>query len=157
MAPAQLTVAELATTEGLDLGTSDWLAVEQPRVDGFADVTEDHQWVHVDPVRAAAGPFGATIVHGYLILSLVPYLLAQVVTISDEEQLVNYGLERVRFTSPLLVGSHIRLTATLNRSELRPDGSVKYSVGVAVQARDAERPAMVGEAVYLSYPARERT
>lgn len=148
-----LTVAELSVSENRDLGRSDWLVVDQPRVDTFADATNDHQWIHVDLDRAAAGPFGTTIAHGYLTLALVPRLLDQLLVVSDEARGTNYGLERVRFTSPVRVGSAIRLAAELVEAKLREDGGVRYKVAVRVEVRGQERPAMVGESIYLTYPA----
>ena len=87
------------------LGQSDWLPIDQERVNGFADVTEDHQWIHVDQERAAQGPFGTTIAHGYLTLSLVPRLLEEVFVVTDQVRGTNYGIDRARFTSPVPVGS----------------------------------------------------
>lgn len=153
MNPLALTIAELAASENRNLGTSDWLVVDQPRVDTFADATDDHQWIHVDPDRAAAGPFGTTIAHGYLTLALVPRLLEQLLVVSDQARGTNYGLERVRFTCPVPVGSAIRLAAELAEARLRDDGGVQYKVAVRVEVRGQERPAMVGESIYLAYAA----
>lgn len=146
-----LTNTELLSAEGRDLGISDWIRVEQPRIDGFAEYTEDRQWIHVDPDRAADGPFGTTIAHGFLTLSLVPHLLTQVLHISDEARGVNYGLDKVRFTNPVPAGAEIRLAATIRGSELRKDGGVMCRVEITVEIRDFERPALVGELVLLSY------
>jgi acyl dehydratase len=153
MATRRLTHEELLGADGLDLGTSGWLVVGQERVDGFADVTDDHQWVHVDQDRASKGPFGTTIAHGYLTLSLIPHLLAELLSVAGEVRGTNYGLERVRFTSPVAVGSQIALGATVNRAERRADGGIAYYVGVRILVRDQDRPALVGEVVYLSYAA----
>ena len=95
---------------GTDLGSSGWLTVDQHRIDGFADATGDHQWIHVDPERAAAGPFGTTIAHGYLTLSLVIPLFTELLEIRGTAMGVNYGLEKVRFPNPVRVGARIRLT-----------------------------------------------
>jgi acyl dehydratase len=146
-----LTVAELAEAGGRDLGSSDWFPVEQPRVDLFADATDDHQWIHVDPARAADGPFGTTIAHGYLTLSLVPRLLEQLLTVSDQVRGTNYGLERVRFTNPVPVGSSIRLVAQVAQARRRDDGGVQYAIALRVEIDGQERPAMVGESIYLAY------
>lgn len=151
MEPLTLTVAELAEASGRDLGASDWLRVEQHRVDLFADATDDHQWIHVDPERAAAGPFGSTIAHGYLTLSLVPRLLEQLLAVSDQVRGTNYGLERVRFTNPVPVGSSIRLAARMAEARRRDDGGVQYKVALRVEIDGHERPAMVGESIYLAY------
>ena len=103
---------ELVAAEGEELGTSDWVTVEQERIDGFADATGDHQWIHVDPERAKDGPFGTTIAHGYLTLSMVPVLMQQVYAVEGIKMGINYGLEKVRFMSPVPSGGRIRLTAS---------------------------------------------
>jgi acyl dehydratase len=148
----EITVAELADAQDLDLGATPWSLVEQRRVDTFADATDDHQWIHVDPVRAASGPFGSTIAHGYLTLSLVPSLLKELMTITDHARGTNYGLERVRFTSPVPVGSEIRLVASVPGASRRDDGGVQYRVAIRVEINGQERPAMVGESIYVTYP-----
>src|SRR6478752_384434 len=110
-------IDELKKLAGSDLGTSEWIEVTQERIDTFAEATGDHQWIHVDPERAKQGPFGRTIAHGYLTLSLLPQLMPQVLTIEDSVMGVNYGVEKVRFTSPVPVGSRVRLHARLLGSE----------------------------------------
>lgn len=147
-----VTVAEIATMSGVDLGVTEWLTVDQDRIDLFADATDDHQWIHVDAAKAADGPFGRTIAHGYLTLALVPRLLDTLLTITDQARGTNYGLERVRFTNPVPVGSQIRLAAELVASRLREDGGVQYTVGVRVDIRGQDKPAMLGQTVYLTYP-----
>lgn len=147
-----VTVAEIATMSGVDLGVTEWLTVDQGRIDLFADATDDHQWIHVDAAKAADGPFGRTIAHGYLTLALVPRLLDTLLTITDQVRGTNYGLERVRFTNPVPVGSQIRLAAELVTSRLREDGGVQYTVGVRVDIRGQDKPAMLGQTVYLAYP-----
>lgn len=147
----EITALELEGMVGLELGTSEWLVVEQPRIDTFAMATEDHQWVHVNPGRAAAGPFRSTIAHGYLTLSLVPRLLTSILVISDEAQNVNYGLDHVRFTSPVVVGSHIRLATSCVDVQRRPDAAVMYRLKHRIDIKNHDRPAMVGESIYLSY------
>jgi len=149
----QITVAELAEARDLDLGSSPWQRVEQARIDTFADATDDHQWIHVDPERAADGPFGRTIAHGYLTLSLVPSMLKQLMVITDHGRGTNYGLEKVRFTAPVLVDAEIRLSASVPEGVRRDDGGVQYRVALRVEVRGQERPAMVGESIYLTYPA----
>lgn len=145
------TVGELPELVGRDLGVSDWFLVDQDRVDTFADATNDHQWIHVDPDRAATGPFSGTIAHGYLTLALVPDLLAQLLVVEDEARGANYGLERVRFTSPVPVGANIRLAASLNAVTVRPDNGVQYHVAMTVEIEGQDRPALIGETIYLSY------
>lgn len=153
MAITKIATGELLDARDLDLGRSDWFRIEQPRVDGFADFTEDHQWIHVDPERAFAGPFGGTIAHGYLTLSLVPHLLSQLLEITDEVQGVNYGLDALRFTNPVPVGSEIRLSAKIKETEGRPGNGVRCRVGLAVEIRGHERPALVGDLLLISYGA----
>jgi acyl dehydratase len=100
-------LAELQGRVGQELASSDWLRIEQSRIDAFALATEDHQWIHVDPTRAAAGPFGATVAHGFLTLSLLPRLFEAAFVIDDVRMGINYGLNRVRFPSPVRVGSRL--------------------------------------------------
>jgi acyl dehydratase len=149
----EITVAELAEARDLDLGSSPWLELAQDRVDTFADATNDHQWIHVDTERAIGGPFGGTIAHGYLTLSLVPYLLKQLMVITDHGRGTNYGLEKVRFTSVVPVGAEVRLAATITEATRRDDGGVQYRVALRIEILGQERPAMVGESIYLTYPA----
>jgi acyl dehydratase len=149
----EITVAELAEAEGLDLGASPWIEVTQERVCTFADATDDHQWIHVDTERAADGPFAGTIAHGYLTLSLVPALLKQLMVITDHGRGTNYGLEKVRFTSVVPVGAEIRLAASIPGAIRRDDGGVQYRVALRVEVMGQERPAMVGESIYVTYPA----
>lgn len=151
MGVTKLSVAQLLEARSLHLGYSDWLAISQPRVDGFAEHTEDRQWIHVDQARAASGPFGGTIVHGYLTLALVPHLLYQVLEITDEVRGVNYGLDKLRFLSPVPVGSEVRLGAVIEGAERRPDGSVMCRVSVVVEVRGQARAAMVADLLLVSY------
>ena len=146
----ELTLAELEGAHDRELGASDWVTIDQHRIDLFADATDDHQWIHVDRERAAAGPFGGTIAHGYLSLSLLPELLSQVLRVTDSRMGINYGIDKVRFTAPVPVGSEVRLTAKLLGAERRGDG-VLYRVGVEVEIRDAAKPALVGEVLYLVF------
>lgn len=151
MPPRSVTVAELAGLGETDLGVSPWLTMEQPRVDVFADATNDHQWIHVDAERAAAGPFGATIAHGYLTLSLIPYLLDQLLTITDQVRGTNYGIDRARFTNPVRVGSRVRMRGRLVAVTPRKDGGLQFKVGVEIEVEGEDRPALVGEFLYLTY------
>lgn len=147
----ELTVAELADVRDLDLGTSPWRRVVQERVNTFADATDDHQWIHVDVERAAGSPYGGTIAHGYLTLALVPAMLKEVLTITDHARGTNYGLDKVRFTAPVPVGGEIRLAATIPAAERRGGGGVRYRVALRIEIKGQDRPAMVGESIYLSY------
>ena len=146
----QLTLAELEQAEERELGTSSWVQLEQRQIDLFAEATGDFQWIHVDPAAAAQGPFGQTVAHGYLTLSLVPALLSEVFSVTDSVMGVNYGAERVRFTSPVPSGSRVRLKAKLAGSERRPAG-VLFRIGVEIEIENHEKPALVGEVLYLAY------
>ena len=146
----KLTVDELEGTQERDLGTSGWHPIEQRSIDQFAEATGDHQWIHVDPEAAAAGPFGGTIAHGYLSLSMLPMLMAEVLSVEGARMGVNYGVERLRFTAPVPTGSEVRLHAKLVSAERRGDG-VLYRVGVQIEIRGAEKPALVGEVLYLVF------
>lgn len=151
MAGLAVTFDELKGMGPTPLATSDWLVVDQERVDRFADATEDHQWIHVDPARAAEGPFGTTIAHGYLTLSLVPRLLEDLLRVTDQVRGTNYGIDRARFPSPVPVGSAVRLGGELLEVRTRGDGGLQYKVRVELQVRDQERPALVAEVIYLAY------
>lgn len=153
MANVTVSIIELGRLRETDLGWSEWLVVDQSRIDGFATATEDHQWIHVDPARAAEGPFGATIAHGYLTLSLVPRLLEDLLAVSDQVRGTNYGVDRARFTSPVWVGSRVRMSGRLTTVRRRDDGGLQYNVSVEIQAEGQERPSLVAEVVYLAYGA----
>ena len=147
----ELSISDLANATGLDLGSSPWYPITQGRVDLFADATDDHQWIHVDPKAAAEGPFSGTIAHGYLTLSLIPAMLRQLFVVKEAKRGINYGLEKVRFTSPVPVGAEIRLTARISEAEVR-QGAVRYRVVFAVELKGETRPAVIGEAIFLRYP-----
>ncbi len=149
MTTTTMTLAELEHSQDRDLGTSSWYTIEQERINLFADATDDHQWIHVDPQAAAKGPFGATVAHGYLTLSLLPLMLHEIISLSDAQMGVNYGTEKLRFTSPVMVNSRIRLHAKLLRAERRGP-SVIYHVSVEVEIEGKEKPALVGEVVFLA-------
>lgn len=153
MPPKALTVAELEAHAEGELGVSEWLPMGQWRIDEFANATEDPQWVHVDPARAAEGPFGTTIAHGYLTLSLLPRLLKDVIEITDQKRGANYGIDRVRFTAPVRVDDAVRLRARLTGTERRADGGLLYKIGFELEISDRERPALVGEVLYVTYPS----
>ena len=147
--PLELTTQELLASGERELGASDWWTIEQRHIDGFADATGDHQWIHVDRERAAAGPFGTTVAHGYLSLSLLPVLLHSLIEVSDAPMLINYGSDRIRFTSPVPSGSRVRLNAKLLGAEEKSAG-VLYRVGVTVEIEGGERPALIGEVLSLA-------
>jgi acyl dehydratase len=146
----ELTLAELEASGERELGVSGWERIEQDQIDRFAEATHDPQWIHVDPEAAAKGPFGSTVAHGYLTLSMLPYFMSQVLSVSDARMGLNYGTERIRFTAPVPVGSEVRLKARLLASERRGEG-VLYRVGVEVEIRGGDKPALVGEVVYLTF------
>jgi acyl dehydratase len=139
---------ELLGHVAAELGTSDWILIDQTRINGLADVTEDRQWIHVDPERAKAGPFGTTIVHGYLTLSLAPVFLAQTVEVANVTAAVNYGLNRVRFPAPVPVDSRVRGTLTLVAATER-GSSIEVVFGLVVELEGGDRPACVAELVVL--------
>jgi acyl dehydratase len=134
--------AALRARVGEDLGTSEWVQVTQRDIDGFADLTGDHQWIHVDRVRAAASPFGGTIAHGYLTLALAPRLLDDVVSIEGFEFGVNYGLDRVRFPAPLPAESRVRVHARL-ADVAEVQGGVQVKLDLSFEREGAEKPVCV--------------
>jgi acyl dehydratase len=146
----ELTLAELEGAAGVELEPSDWVTIEQRAIEQFADATGDHQWIHVDPEKAAQGPFGTTVAHGYLSLALLPGLLGSMLSVTDARMGINYGVEKVRFTAPVPSGSRVRLKARINSAEKRGEG-VLYHVGAEVEIEGSEKPAMVGEVVYLVF------
>ncbi len=141
-------VEDIQAAVGEELGTTDWLLIEQSRVDRFADATDDHQWIHLDPERAAAGPFGGTIAHGYLTLSLLPRFSWELYTVQNATAVINYGLNRVRFIHPVRVGARVRSTATLD-SVTEVPGGVQIVVGqrVDVEVDGKPKPACVAETI----------
>jgi acyl dehydratase len=144
-----LTPAELQSGER-DLGASSWHKIGQREIDLFAEATGDHQWIHVDPDMAKQGPFGTTIAHGYMSLSMVVMMLSEVLNVEGARMGINYGIEKVRFTAPVPVGSEVRLHARLLHGEPRGEG-VLYNVGVQVEIKGSDKPALVGEVVYLVF------
>lgn len=139
-------LADLAALAGHDIGTSDWLLIDQARVNLFAEATGDHQWIHTDPVRAASGPFGAPIAHGFLTLSLLPLLFESAFAIADVRMGVNYGLNRVRFVSPVRVGSRVRGRFKLVSFEPL-EGGAQLTVEATIELDGSARPACVAETV----------
>jgi acyl dehydratase len=140
-------IDELEASLGVELGPTDWLAMEQPRIDTFADCTEDHQWIHVDTARAADGPFGATVAHGFLTLSLVPHFIAQLRRVEGLLMGVNYGLEKVRFPSPVRAGSRIRARATLTKFDRVSEATVQIITTTTIEVEGSDKPACVSELV----------
>ncbi|WP_415767913.1 MaoC family dehydratase [Paraburkholderia sp. J69-1] len=141
---------DLLDAVGERLGESPWLAIDQTRIDLFADATLDHQWVHVDPARAGSGPFGGCIAHGYLTLSLVNYFLPQIVRIDGASMGVNYGCERVRFPAPVRVGARVRGVAELLRAEAL-EGGVQAWIRVSVEIEGESKPGCVADTISRYY------
>ncbi len=145
------TPAELPAAVGKGLGSSDWLEITQERINQFADATGDHQWIHVDPERAKAGPFGACIAHGYLTLSLVNLFLPQIVDVQGASMGVNYGSDKVRFPAPVPVGSRIRGRGELLKVD-EVKGGFQATIRVTVEIDGVERPGCVIDTISRYYP-----
>ncbi|MFE7656450.1 MaoC family dehydratase [Streptomyces bottropensis] len=143
-------IDELKKLAGSDLGTSEWIEVTQERIDTFADATGDHQWIHVDPEKAAEGPFGAPIAHGYLTLSLFIPLFTELLDVEGVSTKVNYGLNKVRFPSPVKVGSKIRLVGRLASVEDVP-GGVQITADGTIEIEGAAKPAAVLQSLSRFY------
>ena len=139
-------LAEFAEAKGDSFGPSDWVEIDQRRIDLFAEATGDHQWIHVDPERAQTGPFGGTIAHGYLTLSLLPSLLGELYTVENVAMGINYGLNKVRFPSPLPAGGRVRVSAVLTDVR-RGQGYVEGVVTSTVEVDGSAKPACVAETV----------
>src|SRR5579864_6096946 len=144
-------VADLAALAGKQLGYSAWREITQEQVDTFADATDDHQWIHIDADRAAAGPFGTTIAHGFLTLSLLVSMWSEILHVDGVRLGINYGLNRVRFPSPVPVGSRIRAGATLVSVEEAPDESHQVVVDFVIEREGSEKPCCVAQGIYRFY------
>jgi len=150
--PTQLTIATLAqarAAEGTPLGPTSPLIVTQRMIDQFADVTADHQWIHTDPERAAASPFGSTIAHGYLTLSLVPQFLDALIVRAPHVTSINYGLNSVRFPAPVPVNTALAMSATIQKVQPRGDDSARLEIQCTLSQPGHERPACVATIVLL--------
>jgi len=145
------TLEDLTGAVGEELGSSPWLAVDQDRVDRFADATGDHQWIHVDVERAAAGPFGGTIAHGYLTLSLLPLLGSEIFALDTPGAKLNYGVNKVRFPAPVRVGKRIRAHTKVAGVTDVPAGK-QLTLGWTIEIEDEPKPACVAETVVLLLP-----
>ena len=137
---------EFVAAAGSQLGPTDWLEVTQDRVNLFADATDDHQWIHVDPDRAANGPFGGTIAHGLLTLSLLPHFTQQLYTVDNIAMAINYGYNKVRFVTPVPIGSKIRARAEIAKVD-QLEGAVQATVTVTVEIDGSAKPAAVAESI----------
>jgi acyl dehydratase len=138
------TLDDLAAAVGADLGTTDWYLVDQQRIDAFADATEDHQWIHVDVERAKAGPFGTTVAHGFLTLSLAAPALVTLVAVEQASGALNYGLDKVRFPAAVPAGTRVRAHATLAAVE-PVAGGAQATVRVTMEAEGVDRPVCVAD------------
>lgn len=143
--------SDLLGSVGKTLGPTDWLTIEQARIDQFAEATGDHQWIHVDPVRAADGPFGCTIAHGYLTLSLANLFLPQMLEVTNTSMGVNYGADTIRFPAPVKVGARVRGTGEIRQVEAYR-GGVRAVVRVTVEVEGSERPGCVVDTISIFYP-----
>jgi len=137
---------ELYGAAGLDLGYSEWMTIDQNRIGSFADVTDDHQWIHVDPVRAADGPFGGTIAHGYLTLSAVGARLGDLLVVEGASQIINYGLDRVRFPSAVPAGARVRARAVITEVT-EVGGTLQVSARITGEAEGVAKPAVVADVI----------
>jgi acyl dehydratase len=145
-------VAELESLVGKHLGYSDWREITQQRINTFADATDDHQWIHVDAEGAAAGPFGTTIAHGFLTLSLIIPMWSEILHFDGVRLAINYGLNRVRFPAPVPVGSRIRTGATLVSVEAVGDDSAQIIVDFVVEREGGDKPCCIAQGIYRFYP-----
>ncbi len=143
-------LADMAALVDQAIGASDWVPIDQERINQFAQATGDHQWIHLDPVRAAAGPFGAPIAHGFLTLSLLPMLFESAFAVDDVRMGVNYGLNRVRFVSPVRVGSRVRGRFKLLSFEPL-EGGAQLTVEATIELEGSAKPACVAETVSRRY------
>jgi len=144
--------SELEASEGKHLGVTDWLEIDQARIDKFADATGDHQWIHVDPERAKDSQFGSTIAHGYLTLSLVNYFLPRLIDVRGISMGVNYGSDKVRFPAPVPVGSRVRGSAELLKVEEVKGGAIQSTVRVTVEIEGNDRPGCVIDTISRYLP-----
>ncbi len=142
---------DLKDQVGVYLGATEWMVIDQPRIDQFADATDDHQWIHVDSEKAATGPFGATIAHGYLTLALVNKFLPDLITVTGTSMGVNYGCEKVRFPAAVVVGSEIRGSGEVVMVEA-VSGGCQIVVRVTIEIKGSDRPACVVDTISRFYP-----
>ena len=143
---------DLLGKEGTKLDTAEWLTIDQSRIDAFAECTGDHQWIHVDPVRAKDGPFGATIAHGYLTLSLVNLFMPQIIEVRRFSAGVNVGMDKTRFLSPVIVGSRIRGTGEIVSVEEVKGGAIQAVIRVTVEIEGQDKPACVVDTINRYFP-----
>lgn len=144
-------LGDLKSMVGEELAVSNWFVVDQPRINQFADATGDHQWIHVDPDRAASGPFGATIAHGFLTLSMLPLFIQDALRFDDVRMSVNYGLNRVRFTSPVPVGSELRARFRLVGIEDVAGQGMQVTMEATIERKGFDKPVCVAETISRRY------
>ncbi|MFL9868924.1 MaoC family dehydratase [Paraburkholderia fungorum] len=145
-------IADLEPLAGEQIGTSDWLLIDQARVNQFADATGDHQWIHVDVERAKEGPFGGTIAHGFLTLSLLPAFFATAFQINDVRSGLNYGLDKVRFIAPVPVGRRVRAHFRLAGFDALDNGGAQVKFEMTVECEGAGKPACIAESIMRLFP-----
>ncbi|GAA0034430.1 MULTISPECIES: MaoC family dehydratase [Brevibacterium] len=141
-------IAEIESAVGTELGSSEWLTIDQAAITAFADATDDHQWIHLDEERAATGPFGTTIAHGFFTLSLLPHFSREIFAVEGVAMTINYGLNKVRFPQPVPVGSRLRDTATLTDVTRGPKGT-QMIISHVIEIEGEDRPACIAEMVSL--------
>ena len=146
------TLQELAALAGQPISTSDWVTITQEQINQFAQATGDHQWIHIDEERAKAGPFGAPIAHGFLTLSMIPLFFASAIHIAQTRMGVNYGLNRVRFTGPVPVGSRLRASIKLLRADPVENGGFQFTWEVSIEREGVVKPVCVAESISRLYP-----
>ncbi|GAA4684616.1 MaoC family dehydratase [Frondihabitans cladoniiphilus] len=146
------TPQDLIGSEGTTLGPSEWVTIDQERIQAFADATGDQQWIHTDPARAATGPFGATIAHGYLTLSLTAAFVFELLQVEGTQNVINYGADKLRFLQPVIVGSRVRAVGEIT-SAVAGAGGVRLGYRLTVEIEGSERPALVVDTITLFVPA----
>ena len=146
------TLADMAVCVGTEVAVSDWVVIRQKQVNQFADATGDHQWIHVDPEKAASGPFGGPIAHGFMTLSLLPQFFETAFQITESRMGVNYGLNKVRFMAPVPVGSRLRARMKLLAAQAIDNGGLQMTWEVTVEREGAVKPVCVAESLVRRYP-----
>ena len=150
MIKSNISIEDFKSSAGSELGPSDWLLIDQERINRFADATDDHQFIHVDPQKAAATPFGSTIAHGFLSLSILPHLLSQIMPIPDGIVMgINYGTDRVRFSLPVHVNSRVRARAIIEKVNARSGGQFMVKTRVTLEIENRRRPAVIADILSL--------
>lgn len=150
MIKSNISIEDFKNSAGRELGPSDWLLIDQERIDRFAEATEDHQFIHVDPQKAAATPFGSTIAHGFLSLSILPHFLSQIMPIPDGIVMgINYGTDKVRFSQPVHVNSRVRARAKIEKVSARSGGQFMVKTRVTLEIENRRHPAVIADILSL--------